>query len=39
MPGEIQETLPSTNFIAKKIINLIFLNKKQKSITVNINDI
>jgi len=39
MPGEIQETLPSTNFIAKKIINLIFLDKKQKNITVNINDI
>jgi len=39
MPGEIQEILPSTNFIAKKIINLIFLDKKQKSITVNINDI
>ena len=39
MPGEIQETLPSTNFIAKKIINLIFLDKKQKNITVDLNDL
>jgi hypothetical protein len=39
MPGEIQNTLPSANSVAKKIINLIFLDKKQKNITVDLNDL
>ena len=39
MPGENQDILPSANFMAKKITNLIFLDKKQKNITVNLSDI
>jgi hypothetical protein len=39
MPGEIQNTLPSANSVAKKIINLFFLDKKQKNITVDLNDL
>ena len=39
MPGEDRENLQTPEEVAKKIINLVFLNKVNKGLRVNLIDV